>query len=330
MKTLAVSALAAVLCAAAAAPLAQAQPAAPTTNAFPSKPIRLLVGFAAGGSVDNAARIVAHTLTAAGWTVVVENRTGASGIIATRELARSSPDGYTLMVGSVGNLAIVPAGMKDAQVDVLKDLTPVAQLGSAPLLLLVNPKVPVNSLADVIKLAKSKTGSLDYASGGVGTPPHMAGELLASAAGISLNHISYRGEAPALADVIGGHVPMLFANFTAAFPQVQDHTLRAVAVTSAARSPALPDVPTVAESGLADFAVENWYGIVAPAGVPASIVNEIHQKVVNALNLPSNKEQFAAQGFTVSSASPAQFGEHMKSEFQKWSGIIRARNITLN
>lgn len=301
-----------------------------STDKFPTKPIRLLVGFAAGGSVDNAARIVAKKLGDVGWTVVVENRAGASGLIAVRELARSTPDGYTLMMGSVGNLALVPAAMKDPQVDVLRDLAPVAKIGSAPLIFVVNPTTSFTSMNDVIQQAKAEPGLLNYASGGTATPPHLAGELFASLAGISMNHIPYRGEAPALVDVIGNQVPMMFANLTAALPHVEAKSLRAIAVTSQARSPVVPMLPTVAEStGFTDFAVENWYGIVAPAGTPSAVVGRINQEVAKALSLPDVKTQFSAQGFTVDPISPEEFGHYMKSEYSKWAKVMKTVNIKL-
>ncbi len=308
---------------------AQAQ-AADAGKGFPAKPITLLVGFAAGGSVDNAARLIAQTLGAAGWNVVVQNRTGASGLIAMRELARSAPDGYTLMMGSVSNLAMVPAAMKNPQIDPVRDLAPVVQIGSAPLVLIVPPDSPIHSVKDLIKQAKGSADGLNYASGGIATPPHLAGALFASMAGVSVNHIPYRGEAPAIVDLIGKQVPVMFANITAAMPQVQGKTLRAVAVTSKERVPVAPSIPTMSESGLPGFEVQNWYGIMAPAATPGDVVARIHDEVTKVLRQPDLKKQFSDQGFTIENMSSADFGKHIQSEFDKWAKVTKAVGVTLD
>jgi len=311
-----------------ATPTAYAAQAAPSN--FPSKPITLLVGFAAGGSVDNAARRVAQGLQAAGWNVVVENRVGASGLIAARELARSAPDGYTLMMGSVSNLAMVPVASSNPQFDPLKDVTPVAKIGSAPLMMLVQKNSPLRTVKDLIDTAKSSSKSLNYASGGIATPPHLAGELFASTAGIKVNHIPYRGEAPALVDLIGNHVPMMFANLTTAMPHVQAGAVHAVAVSSLERTPTAPNVPTLAESGLPGFEVENWFGIVAPAATPTAIVERIHNAVAKALKSEDLRKHLSEQGLRVEDVSVKQFGEQMRSEVQKWSKVIMNVNIRLD
>jgi len=310
-----------------AGPAAQASDAAGT---FPARPVTLLVGFAAGGSVDNAARLVGRRLQEAGWTIVVENRTGASGLIAARELARSAPDGYTLMMGSVSNLAMVPAATSQPGFDPVKDTVPVAKIGSAPLMLLVQKDGSLHSVADVIASAKSSAEPLNYASGGIATPPHLAAELFASTAGIRLNHIPYRGEAPALVDLVGKHVPMMFANLTTAMPQVQAGAVRALAVSSLERAEVAPGVPTLAESGLPGFDVANWFGIVAPAGTPAAIADRIHAAIADALRDPGVRKQFGEQGLKVEDLSRARFGDQMKAEVAKWSKVVRDVGVRLD
>ena len=308
---------------------ARASDAAATS--FPGRQsVTMLVGFAPGGSVDSVARIIAQKLGAAGWNVVVENRTGASGLIAMEQLARSKPDGYTLMMGSVGNLAILPSAMHRNKLDPLRDFTPVAEVGSAPLVFLVPPDSPIHSIKDVIDMARKSQAPLNYASGGVATPPHLAAALLGSMAKIKLNHIPYRGEAPAIVDLIGKHVPMMFANISAALPQIKSGAVRAVAVTSPARSPSLPDVPTMAQSGLPGFDVENWYGIVAPAHTPPPVVARIHDAVASALAQPDVQKMFQDQGFTIPHMSSQQFGKYMADELARWRGVVQKMGISIN
>jgi tripartite-type tricarboxylate transporter receptor subunit TctC len=307
-----------------------AQGSSEEASKFPSKPITMLVGFAAGGSVDLTARQIGQQLQSAGWTVIVKNVTGASGMIAMRELARSAPDGYTLMMGSVSNLAMVPAAMSNPQVSPVRDLTPVVKIGSAPLMLLVSKNSPVNSVGDLLKQARDSGQPLPFASGGVATPPHLASELLASMGGIKLNHVPYRGEAPALVDLIGNQVPVMFANITAAMPQLKGGAVRAIAVSSPARTPVAPSVPTVAESGLQGFNVQNWFGIVAPAGTPAPIVNRIHEAVAVSLKNPELQAKLAEQGMTVENVSSAEFAGLITSENAKWDKIVKAVKIKLD
>jgi len=307
-----------------------AQGSSGQASKFPTQPITLLVGFAPGGSVDLTARQIGQRLQAAGWTVIVKNVTGASGMIAMRELARSAPDGYTLMMGSVSNLAMVPAAMSNPQVSPVRDLTPVVMIGSAPLMLLVNKSSPINSVGDLLKRARDSGQPLTFASGGVATPPHLASELLASMAGIKLNHVPYRGEAPALVDLIGNQVPVMFANITAAMPQLKGGAVRAIGVSSPARTPVAPSVPTVAESGLQGFNVQNWFGIVAPAGTPAPIVARIHEAVATSLKNTEVQAKLAEQGMTVENVSSAEFGQLIASENLKWDKIVKSVSIKLD
>lgn len=309
--------------------LSEAAVAASSTRNYPEKPITLLVGFAAGGSVDNAARIVAQRLQTIGWSVIVENRTGASGMIAMRDLAKSRPDGYTLMMGSVSNLAMVPPAMKDPQVDPTKDLAAVSLIGSAPLVLLVRADSPVKSLDDFKEALKKPGATRSYASGGIATPPHLAMELLASKLEVKLDHVPYRGEAPAIVDLLGGHVPAMFANMTTGVPYVKSGKLRAIGVSGSARSPVMEDVPTLAEGGVAGFNVENWFGIVAPRATPPEVLDIIHGAVSKALADPTSREQLSAQGLNVQDISRKEFDRFLAAENEQWTAVVKKVGIRL-
>jgi tripartite-type tricarboxylate transporter receptor subunit TctC len=295
---------------------------------YPDRPIKMLVGFAAGGGTDVAARIVAPALgEGLGQSVVVENRPGASGLLAAEAVARATPDGYTLMMGSQTTLAVAPSLYRKFTVDGARDFAAVAPAGTSPLVLLVNPTVPAHSVAELIALARQKPGTLNFASGGVGTTPHMAGELLRLTAGINIVHVAYRGEAPAINDLLGGQIPMMFANLSAVIGNVQAGKLRAIAVASLKRSPSAPDIPTLAESGLPGFEVETWFGIVAPAGTPRDIREQLNRQVQHALAQDDTKRRLAALGMAGASGTADAFEAYIKAEIAKWTKVIRDADI---
>lgn len=308
-----------VLAFAACAALAQA--------AFPSKPIRIIVGAPPGGANDTIARLVAQKMDGLGQPVIVENRTGAAQMIAAEMVAKAAPDGTTLLIASQTILAVVPVINKVTSFDPLRDFAGVTLIGSTPLVLVVNPAIPANTIKELVALAKSRPGELNFGSGGVGTTPHMAGELFAMMAGIKLQNISYKGEQPALTDILGGQLPMMFSNVSAAMPLVKSGKLRGLAVTSAARIDAAPGLPTVAEAGIAGYETATWLGIVAPAATPREIVARLNAEFQRVMAMPDVKEKLAAQGLTLASGTPEQFGAYIRSEHAKWSKLIRDAGI---
>jgi tripartite-type tricarboxylate transporter receptor subunit TctC len=295
---------------------------------FPERSVKMLVGFSAGGGTDVAARIVAPGLgEALGQAVVVENRPGASGLIAAEAVARAAADGYTLMMGSQTTLAVAPRLYRKFTLDAARDFAGVALTGTSPLVLVVNPKVAAHSVAELIALAKAQPGTLNFASGGVGTTPHMAGELLRLTAGINIVHVAYRGEAPAINDLLGGQVPMMFANLSAVIGQVRGGALRALAVASPKRSPTAPDIPTLAEQGLTGCEVETWFGVVAPAGTPRAVAGRVHAELRRVLALDDTQKRLAGLGMVAAAGSPEDFDAYIKAEIAKWGKVIRDADI---
>ena len=298
------------------------------TATYPDRPLRILVGFAAGGGTDVAARIVAQKMSEGlGQSCVVENRPGASGMLATEAVARSVPDGYTLMVGSQTTLAVAPTLYRRFAIDPPRDFIGLALIGVSPLVLVVHPSVPVRSVHDVIAMAKVNPGGVNFGSGGLGTTPHMAGELFAITAGIKMQHIAYRGEAPAINDVIGGQLHLIFANLSAVVGNVKAGSLRAIAVTSAERSAVAPDIPTVAESGLPGFEAATWFALVGPTGLPRDIVLRLNGEAQRVLALPDVKQRFVDLGMTTATATPDDLDALIRSEVVKWSRVIKEADI---
>jgi tripartite-type tricarboxylate transporter receptor subunit TctC len=288
----------------------------------------MVVGFSAAGGTDVAARIVAPGLSdALGQAVVVENRPGASGLIAAEAVARSAPDGYTLMMGSQTTLAVAPALYRKFTLDAPRDFAGVALTSTSPLVLVVNPKVAAHSVAELIALARAEPGKLNFASGGVGTTPHMAGELFRLTAGINVVHVAYRGEAPAINDLIAGQIPMMFSNLSAVIGQVHAGALRALAIASPKRSPTAPDIPTLAEQGLAGCEVETWFGVVAPTGTPRPVIEKLNAGLRRVLALEDTQKRLAGLGMTATSGSPEEFDAYIKAEIAKWGKVIRDANI---
>jgi tripartite-type tricarboxylate transporter receptor subunit TctC len=295
---------------------------------FPNRPMKMLVGFAAGGGTDVAARIMAQQMAKIlGQTIVVDNRTGASGLIAAQDLAKSDADGYTLMMGSQTTCAVAPALYHKVTIDPAKDFSGVALTGASPLVLVVNPSFAAHSVADVIAMAKASPGKINFGTGGVGTTPHMTAELFQHDAGIRMVHVAYRGEAGAINDLLAGQIPLMFANLSAVMGNIKAGTLRALAVTGAQRSPSVPDIPTVAESALPDFASETWFGIVAPAGTPLGIRMKLNAAARQALDRDDTKQRFVELGMTTRSSSPQELDAYIKSEIAKWAKVIKEANV---
>ncbi|MSP74878.1 MAG: tripartite tricarboxylate transporter substrate binding protein [Rhodospirillaceae bacterium] len=291
------------------------------TTPFPSRPIRILVGFAAGGGNDVVARIVTQKLSEGPLgPVLVDNRTGASGLIAADMLAKSSPDGTTLMVASQTTYAVAPVlYAKTVTFDATRDVTGVAMLGASPLVLVVHPSFAAKTVRELIDIAKARPGELNFGSGGVGTTPHMAGEQFLFDAGIRMTHVPYRGEAPAIIDLLAGQLPAMFANLSAVTGHLKSGTLRGLAVTSRNRAPGYPDLPTIAESGLPGFEVETWFGLTAAAATPREIVQRLNAEVLKALAAPDLQKRFADLSLTASPGTPEALNATIKAE------IARAR-----
>jgi tripartite-type tricarboxylate transporter receptor subunit TctC len=298
------------------------------TGDFPNRPIKMLVGFGAGGGTDIVARIVAQKMAEGlGQSVVVEDRTGASGLLAAEDVSKSPPDGYMLMMGSQTVFAVAPMLYhKTASLDPVKEFSGVTLTGASPLVLVANPSFAAHSVADVIAMAKANPGKINFGTGGVGTTPHMTAELFEHDAGIRMVHVAYRGEAPAINDTVAGQIPLMFANLSAVIGHIKGGTLRAIAVTSAQRSPNAPNVPTVAET-LPGFAAETWFGIVAPTGTPRDVLLKLNGAARKALAAPDIKQRLEELGMSNGSSTPEEFDAYIKSEIAKWSRVIKDANI---
>jgi tripartite-type tricarboxylate transporter receptor subunit TctC len=307
--------------------LALATPAAPQPASYPSKPVRFIVPWPAGGGTDVFARAIGQKLQdALGQPFIVDNRSGASGNIGASVVAKASADGYTIMIGTI-TLATNPGLYSSLDFDATKDLATVTLIADIPHVLVVNPAVPAHSVAKLIALAKSKPGKLSYASAGVGSPFHIAAELFKSTAGVDILHVPYKGGAPAITDVIGGHADITFANLVAVYSQIQNGQVRALAVTTGKRSPALPDVPTLAEAGLMDYAFASWFGILAPAGTPPAIIKKLNSEIVRVLRSPEISERLSKEGADLIASSSEEFSSYLKNETAKWSGLLQAAGI---
>lgn len=299
---------------------------AAAAQSYPAKPVRIVVPFAAGGGVDVTARILAQGLTERmGQTVFVENRTGASGIIGTEHVAKSQPDGYTLLVGSQTTQAVVPAMYKTSY-DGARDFAPVTVIATSPLLIVVHPSLPVKSVKDLIALAKSRPGQLTFGAASGGTP-HMSGELFKLMAKVDLLFVPYKGEGPAVADAMGGQISMVFSNLPVVLPLARTGRLRGIAVTSAQRVATADEFPTVAESGLPGFEAITWFGFLAPAGVPGDIINKLNAEAARALNAPAVKERMAGMGLFVVANKPEEFSELLKKEIPRWAKVVRDSGV---
>jgi tripartite-type tricarboxylate transporter receptor subunit TctC len=294
-------------------------------QAYPTKPIRLVVPFPAGGTTDILAREVGQRLSVTlGQPVVIDNRPGAAGNIGADLVAKSAADGYTLLMGTVGTHAINASLYAKMPYDHVKDFAPVILVAGVPNVLEVNPALPVNSVADLIKLAKAKPGQINFASSGSGTSIHLSGELFKTMAGVDMTHVPYKGSAPAITDLIGGQVQVMFDNLPSSLQFIKAGKLRAIAVTSANRAAALPDVPTIAESGLPGFEASSWFGIVVPAGTPPAIIARINTDVNQWLQSSEAREKLLAQGAIPAGGTPEQFAAHIRAETEKWAKVVKA------
>lgn len=298
--------------------------AAASAQAYPHKTIRMVVPFPAGGPTDIIARTVGQRLTESmGQAVVIDNRGGSGGNIGADIVAKAAPDGYTLLMAIV-SFAINPSLYSKSPFDPVKDFAPITRTGAATIIFVASPSVGAKTIKDMIALAKAKPKQYNFGSPGAGTPHHLAGELLNATAGIELTHIPYKGAAPAIADLLGGQVNTAFVSLPAALPHVKAGKLVGLGITSPGRSAVAPDLPTFAEAGLGGYALENWYGALAPAGTPKDIITKLNTEIVKALQLPEVRERLISQGFETRTSTPEEFAAYLKSEIVKWAGIVKA------
>jgi len=301
--------------------------AAAQTEIYPAKPVRLIVAFPPGGSVDVVARLVAPRLSEGlGQPVVVDNRSGASGNIGTEFAARARPDGYTLLIHTIPFVANVHL-YSPMPYDPLVDFVPIELLCSSPSVLVVHPSVPARSVGELLQLAKSRPGVLNYSAAGAGTNPHIAGELFNMLGNVDIVAIQYKGGGPALIAALGGEVGITFPNISEAVPHIGTGRLRALGVTGARRSAALPEVPTVAESGVPGYEFTTWHGVLAPRGTPREVVVLLNEKLRAVLRSPELSARFGQMGLDVIASSPEEFSAHLKSELEKWGKLIRERRM---
>jgi tripartite-type tricarboxylate transporter receptor subunit TctC len=295
---------------------------------FPSRPITLVIPFAPGGSTSIVGRGIADKMSELmGEKIVIDNRPGAGGTVGTRAVAKSAPDGYTLLLGYTGTLAIGPSLYKNVGYDPRKDFAPVGMIGNAPNSLVVNPDFPAKTLAELIAYAKANPGKLNFGSAGAGTASHITGEYFARAAGITLVHIPYKGTGPALTDLLGGHIPMAFAPIPASHSNVAAGKLRALAVTSPGRSGLLPDVPTIAESGIPGFDASLYYGLAAPAGTPRPVVDKLNKVLREALASEEVKRQLGNDGTDITPGSPEDYAALIDRDEKKWAQLVKASGV---
>lgn len=307
--------------------LAVAPPVALAQSSYPNQPIRIVVPNSPGGTVDMIARLVAQGLTERlGRQVVVDNRPGAGTIIGSEIVAKASPDGYTLLM-SVSTLAINPATYKKMPYDALRDFAPITQTAFVPNLFVVHPSVPAKSVKEMIALARARPGEIQYASAGHGSNPHLTMELFATMAQIRMIHVPYKGGTPAFIDLIAGRVAIMATNLSSIMPYVRAGKLRALGVTSARRSAAAPDIPTIAEAGLPGFEAVQWYGLLAPAKTPRQIIEKLHKEVVSILRAPDTSARLASDGAEVVASSPEEFAAYLKAETVKMAKVVKAAGI---
>jgi tripartite-type tricarboxylate transporter receptor subunit TctC len=293
------------------------------TSSYPDRQIKIISPFATGGIADTFSRVIAQGLSESwGQPVIVENKTGGGGNIGSDFVAKAAPDGYTLVMGNIGSHAVNPYLMKNMPYDPLRDFQPVAYVLDAEGLLVVSPDVPSRSVPELIAYIKANPGKISYGSGGVGTTSHLAGELFKSLAKVDMTHIPYKGNAPAITDLIGGQTQVMFATMPTVLPYVKTGKLRALAVIGGTRSPSLPDVPTVSET-LPGFDVSNWIGIFAPNGTPPSIVSKLNTEIVKVMQQPNVQKRLDTEGAKFKVMTPEAFGAFQKSEAQKWAKTIR-------
>jgi tripartite-type tricarboxylate transporter receptor subunit TctC len=297
-------------------------------QAYPSRPVTTVVGFAPGGGTDTVSRIIAKTLgEQLGQQVVTDNKAGAGGNIATDHVAKAPPDGYTILLGNVGSLAVAPHLVTSLPYDPLRDLAPITMAVVFPNLIVLHPSVPANTLAELIKLAKEKPGTLTYGSSGIGGAGHLAGELLKMMAKVDLVHVPFKGGGPAMQAMLGGQISAYFATPVAAGVHVKAGKAKAVATTGPKRDPFMPEVPTVAESGYPGYQATNWYAYMAPAKTPKDVIARLHREIVKALNAPEVKDLLNKQGLEPAPGSPAELARFIESEHKTWGRVVKEAGI---
>jgi tripartite-type tricarboxylate transporter receptor subunit TctC len=295
---------------------------------FPNRPIRIINPFPTGGTTDAMARQIGEELTKAwGQPVLVESRPGAAGNIAVQFVAKSAPDGYTIVLGTQGTHGTNMVLFKDLQFDPFKDFTPITMVASAPLLLVVNPKTPAKTVQELVAFGKSQPSGLSFASTSVGGGPHLAGEVFKRSSGLNLTHVPYKGSGPAKTDLLGGHVNLLFDNIASSLPAAQAGQLRALAVTGEKRSGAAPDIPTMIESGFPGFVVDGWYALYVPAATPPEIVRKLNTETVRILRDPKVSERFKGLGLDIVASTPAEATQRMRADLDRYSKVIREAGI---
>jgi tripartite-type tricarboxylate transporter receptor subunit TctC len=316
---------------AAAAATTTGIPVATRAANFPEKPVKLVVGFAPGGATDLVSRLAAERMTEFwGKSVVVENKTGASGTLAAEQVIKAAPDGYTLLISPQTSIAVAPQMYAKPPYDSLKDLTPITVVTSTPLLMVANPAFPASSFSEFIAYTRKNPGKVKYASGGNGSSPHMVSELVNMQFKLSGVHVPYRGEQPALNDLLGNHVDVLFANLPTALPFVKDGKLKALVSTGEQRSPLAPDVPTISESSDAKIAAVTWNGLYGPAGLPPALVNQIYADVSKVLKEEATRKRLEALGNDLILNDPPAFAQYLKAEYDRWGNVIRTAGIRLD
>src|SRR3984893_616785 len=295
---------------------------------YPNRTITLVIPFAPGGSTSIVGRVIADKMSQLlGQSIVVDNRPGAGGTVGTKYVAKSDPDGYTLLLGYTGTLAIGPSLYKEVGYDPRKDFAPIGMIGNAPSAVVVHPSFPVKSIPELIAYAKANPGKVNFGSAGVGSVNHITGEYFARAAGIKLVHIPYKGTGPALTDLLGGHIPMALAPIPAVHANVSAGLLRALAVTGRSRGGLMPDVPTIAETGLTGFEASLYYGLVAPAGTPAAIIDKLNKELRAALASDEVKKQLAQDGTEITPGTPEDYADFSDKDEKKWAELVKASGV---
>ena len=297
-------------------------------QAFPAKAVRIIVPFPPGGGVDIVARVVGPKLTE-GWgqQVIVDNRAGASGMLGTEVAARAAPDGYTLLMGTMGNLAVNPHLFPKMTVDPLRDFAPITLVVAVHFVMVAHPSLPVRNVKELIALAKARPGQINYSSSGAGGAPHLGGELFKRLAKVDLTHIPYKGSGPSFQDLLGGQVSLTFDSLVQSMPYIKSKMLRPLAVLGATRSPLLPEVPTVAESGVPGYELTNWFGLTVPVSTPRETVVKLHADFVKVLQQSDVREKLAGMGADVVGNTPEQFGAYLRTETAKWAKLVKDAGI---
>lgn len=312
-----------------AAAMVLGSPAA--AQAYPSKPVRMIVPFTAGGPTDILARMMAQKMTESwGQSVLVDNRGGGGGLIGGEAAAKSPPDGYTIFMGNNGTLTIHPNLYKKLPYDAVKDFAPISLLASAPFILLAHPSLPAKSVKELIALARARPGQLNFGSAGTGVTTHLAGEMLKLMANIDIVHIPYKGAGPALTDLMGGQIELGFNNMLSALPHVRSGRLRALAVTSQTRSRVLPQLPTIAESGLPNYEAGAWYAVLAPARTPAAVLTRLHSEFVKVLQQPKVQERMASDGAAIIGSTPQALARTIEADIARWEKVIQRTGLALD